>query len=100
VIASFITPLEAQRQQIARILGPADLSLVYLSAPLDVCRTRDVKGLYAKAKAGNVPLMTGISSAFEPPAHPDFSLETNREPVERSAERLLEFTLGRLSLPR
>jgi adenylyl-sulfate kinase len=100
VIASFITPLEAQRQQIARIVGASQLSLVHVSAPLDVCRTRDVKGLYAKAKAGNVPLMTGISSAFETPAHPDFSLETNREPVEQSAQRLLEFTLRRLSLPR
>lgn len=100
VIASFITPLEAQRQQIARIIHPDQLSLVYLSAPLDVCRSRDVKGLYAKAQAGNVPLMTGITSAFEPPPQSDFALETNCEPVEHSAQRLLEFTLGRISLPR
>lgn len=97
VVASFITPLERQRQLIAQIVGRSQLSLVFLDAPLDVCRARDVKGLYAKANAGHVPHMTGLTSAFEPAAAPDLALDTGRGSVATCADRLIEFAWTRIS---
>lgn len=98
VVASFITPLENQRERIRTILGRENVSLIYLSASIEVCRARDVKGLYAKASTGGLQQMTGISSAFEPPAAVDLTLETSRDPVETCAGRLRDFAVQRLNL--
>ncbi|ACB77216.1 adenylyl-sulfate kinase [Opitutus terrae] len=100
VVASFITPLENQRQLIARTIDRDCLSFVFLDAPLDVCRARDVKGLYARAKTGAVPHMTGLTSAFEPPRNADLTIETSRETIDRCSERLVAFALTRLRPPR
>lgn len=100
VVASFITPLEAQRQLVARTIAPDQVSFVFLDAPLDICRARDVKGLYARATAGAVPHMTGLTSAFEPPTHADLTIETSRESIDRCAECLTGFALTRLHAPR
>lgn len=97
VVASFITPLEGQRQLVTDILGRGRVSLVHVSAPLAVCRARDVKGLYAGTAAGTVANMTGISSDFEPPRQADLSLETSRESVAQNASELLAFALTRLA---
>ncbi len=96
-VASFITPLAANRQQVAEILGPANWSLVFVDAPLAVCQQRDVKGLYGRAKQGNVPQMTGLSSPFEPPAAADLVIRTAEESASASSDRLLAFALTRLS---
>lgn len=100
VIASFITPLEANRELIGRVIGRDRVSFIYLSAPLEVCRARDVKGLYAKASAGAVPLMTGLTSNFQPPATSDLALDTSRDSVDGSAAQLLGFALRRLGRTR
>lgn len=100
VVASFITPLELQRQQIAHIVGRENLSFVHLDAPLDVCRTRDVKGLYARSAAGGVKNMTGITSAFESPKHADLTLATSRDTADECAGKLLDFALRRLGVIR
>jgi len=96
VVAAFITPLESHRRLVAGILGP-DLSLIHVSAPFEVCRTRDVKGLYAGAKAGNVALMTGISSKFELPTQADLVLPTALASIEDTGTHLLNFARSRLS---
>ncbi len=91
VVASFITPLESHRKAIQDIIGAARLSLIWADAPIAVCRLRDVKGLYAKAQAGQMPQMTGLGSAFERPKHPDLMLSTSTESPTESADRLSEF---------
>ncbi len=96
VVASFITPLEDHRRLVTGIIGRDRTSLVHVSASLEVCRSRDVKGLYAEAAAGKVAEMTGVSSSFESPIQVDLAVETAHESVEVSAVRLLEFAKRKL----
>ncbi|MBX3736339.1 MAG: adenylyl-sulfate kinase [Candidatus Didemnitutus sp.] len=96
VVASFITPREANRADVDRIVGAARVRWIHVSAPLDVCRARDVKGLYARQAAGKVPQFTGISSAFEPPTQAHLSLDTLAETPADSAARLLAFARAAL----
>ncbi len=90
VVAAFITPLETHRRLVAGILGDR-VSFIHVSAPLEVCRARDVKGLYAGAKAGHVAQMTGVSSGFEAPTRPDLVVHTDLENVASSAGHLLDY---------
>ena len=69
---------------------------IYVSTPLEECERRDVKGLYAKARKGEIRNFTGISAPFEAPAHPDLSLDTSKLSVEESVNRLLELILPRV----
>ena len=100
VVASFITPFESHRKVIREIVGASRISLIMADAPLAICRQRDVKGLYAKAQAGQVPQMTGLGSGFEPPVQPDLVLPTSTEPPAESARKLCAFALNRLGQPR
>ncbi|HET7535614.1 MAG TPA: adenylyl-sulfate kinase [Candidatus Didemnitutus sp.] len=97
VIAAFITPMESHREVVRSLLPPDGLSLIHVDAPIDVCQSRDVKGLYARAKAGGVSQMTGVSAAFERPVHADLVLSTGRESIDQSAERLAGFARQKLS---
>jgi adenylylsulfate kinase len=96
VIASFITPLDAHRRLVAEIINGSRLSLVFADAPLEVCRRRDVKGLYAKAQAGQIAQMTGISSSFERPSRTDLTLATSTVTPSASARLLIDFARARL----
>lgn len=98
-VASFITPLQANREMVDGILGRSGWSLVFVDAPLAVCQQRDVKGLYSRANQGNVPQMTGLSSPFEPPAAAELVIRTAEESAAASSARLLEFALTRLPAP-
>lgn len=95
-VASFISPLEANRHQIGSILGPKNWSLVFVDAPLAVCQQRDVKGLYTRANQGSVPQMTGVTSPFEPPTRADLVIRTAEESAANSSARLSDFALNRL----
>ena len=75
VIAAFITPQRAHRQLARTIIGADDFSEVYVAASFDTCAARDPKGLYAKARAGNVPQFTGRDSSFEPPLAEDLDAQ-------------------------
>lgn len=98
VIAAFITPLESHREMVAGIVGPERISPVLINASLDVCRARDVKGLYAGATAGHVAQLTGVSSGFEKPARADLTVHTDRENVAASAGHLTAFALQQLDV--
>jgi len=98
VVASFITPLESHRQLVADILGFNRVSFIYVNAPLEVCCSRDPKGLYARAQAGQVPQMTGVSSSFEAPLRSDLVISTEREDSTTSATTLSRFARARLGL--
>jgi adenylyl-sulfate kinase len=96
VVASFITPLESHRDLITRIIGADALSLVYLDAPINTCLSRDVKGLYARARAGRLAQMTGISSRFELPGQTDITLDTGTCSPEACVARLLSYAADKL----
>lgn len=88
-IAAFISPTEEVRQMAERIVGKDDFKEVYISTPLEECERRDVKGLYARARRGEVKHFTGISAPFEAPAHPALSLDTSKLSLEESVKALL-----------
>ena len=89
-IAAFISPTEELREMAAAIIGADDFKEIYISTPLAECERRDVKGLYARARRGEVKHFTGISAPFEAPAHPALSLDTSRLSLEESVARLLQ----------
>jgi adenylyl-sulfate kinase len=99
VIAAFITPREQHRRLIQGIVGEGCLSLVYLAATLEVCRSRDPKGLYAGASAGSVPQMSGVDSIFDEPEGMHLRLDTGRHDVAECVSALVEF-VGRRGIPR
>ncbi len=80
----------------ADIIGKENFVEVYISTPLEECERRDVKGLYAKARRGEIQNFTGISAPFEAPAHPALSLDTSRLSLEESVNQLLELILPRV----
>lgn len=88
-IAAFISPTRQLRQMAADIIGPADFKEIYISTPLSTCEQRDVKGLYARARRGEVKNFTGISAPFEEPLHPALTLDTSSLTVEESVSRLM-----------
>lgn len=96
-LAAFISPSIAIRQMAARIVGEQDFLEVYVSTPLETCEQRDVKGLYAKARRGEIRQFTGISAPFEAPEHPALYLDTSVLSVEQSVARLLELLLPKIN---
>ena len=93
-LAAFISPNNALRRMAAGIIGAEDFLEVYVSTPLEVCERRDVKGLYAKARRGEIKEFTGVSAPFEVPEHPALSLDTSSLTVEESVEKVLELILN------
>lgn len=88
-IAAFISPTEELRRMAADIIGPDDFKEIYISTPIEECERRDVKGLYARARRGEIKDFTGVSAPFEAPQHPALSLNTARLSLEESVARLL-----------
>ena len=97
VIASFITPLAAHRDLVAKIIGSDALSFIHVNAPLDVCRARDVKGLYRASSLGDKQLMTGVDSAFDFPVQVDLNLLTAQQTLQESVSSLRAFAFNKLS---
>ena len=89
-IAAFISPTHAIRRMASEIIGEDDFLEVYVSTPIEECELRDVKGLYAKARRGEIKEFTGISSPFEAPEHPFISIDTSRQSLADSVKILLE----------
>lgn len=97
-IAAFISPNNQLREMAAEIIGKDDFVEVFVSTPLEECEKRDVKGLYAKARRGEIKNFTGISAPFEAPEHPDITLNTSKLPVEESVKILLDYVLPKAVL--
>ena len=95
-IAAFISPNNELREMASRIIGKDDFVEVYVSTPIEECERRDVKGLYAKARRGEIKEFTGISAPFEAPEHPALSLDTSKLSLEESVNRLLELILPKV----
>ena len=85
-IASFVSPTNALREMARQIVGNEDMMEVYISTPLAECERRDVKGLYAKARRGEIRDFTGISSPFEAPEKPEIEIDTTSLSVEECVD--------------
>lgn len=96
VLSAFISPFEADRQQVRSIVGPDHYMEVYVDTPLEICEQRDVKGLYKKARAGEVRNFTGIDSPYEPPVAPDIAIRTHELAIDQAVETLLNGVLPRI----
>ncbi len=98
VFVAFISPMRSAREKIKASLPDGDFIEIYCKCPLDVCRQRDPKGLYAKADSGMIAEFTGVSSPYEEPRDPALILNTDYESVEESTNRLAQFLRDRLGV--
>lgn len=89
VLTAFISPYRQDRERAREIIGRENFIEVFVSTSLEVCEKRDVKGLYAKARNGEIPNFTGIAAPYEPPVSPDISIDTARNTLDESVEKLL-----------
>jgi adenylylsulfate kinase len=96
-INCFISPTEDIRDMARRIIGKDDFIEVYVNAPLNVCEERDVKGLYSKARRGEIKEFTGITSPFETPENIDIEIRTDLLSIEESVQQLLSLIIPRIS---
>lgn len=95
-LACFVSPTNDLRRMAKAIIGDGDFMEVYVSTPIQECERRDVKGLYARARRGEVKNFTGISAPFEVPEHADISIDTSRLTLEESVRTLTEEIVERV----
>ncbi len=89
-IAAFISPYRCERERVRHMLPPGKFIEVYVNAPIEVCEQRDTKGLYAKARNGEIKEFTGISAPYEPPANPEIELRTDKLYVAECVARIID----------
>jgi adenylylsulfate kinase len=89
VLVSAISPYRATRDEVRQKIG--DFVEVFVNAPLEICESRDVKGLYKKARAGEIKQFTGIDDPYEPPLNPEVECKTDQETLEESAAKVLAY---------
>lgn len=97
-LAAFVSPLEKDREKIAKIIGNQDFIEIFVNATLEECETRDVKGLYKKARAGEIPNFTGISAPYEPPKNPDIEVFSGKESLDESVNKIMNGIVEKLVL--
>ena len=95
-LACFVSPTNDIRQMAREIVGKEDFLEVYISTPIEECERRDVKGLYARARKGEVKNFTGISAPFEAPVSADIAIDTSKIPLEESVRTLTELIIKRV----
>lgn len=93
VLSAFISPFKADREQVKAIVGEQNYIEIFVDAPIEICEQRDVKGLYKKARAGEVKNFTGIDSPYEIPDTPDVTIQTGTLSVEESIATLMNLIL-------
>jgi bifunctional enzyme CysN/CysC len=90
VLTAFISPFREERRMARELIGNERFREVYVATPLAICEQRDTKDLYAKARQGLLPNMTGIDSPYEAPDRPDLALDTSRVTLDEAVDQLLE----------
>ncbi|MGM7682301.1 adenylyl-sulfate kinase [Cytobacillus sp. Hm23] len=91
VLTAFISPFREDRNSVRELFSNHEFIEVYVKCPLEVCETRDPKGLYDKARKGEIPEFTGISSPYEPPEQPELIIESNKLSIEQSVEQVINY---------
>ncbi|WP_127845576.1 adenylyl-sulfate kinase [Psychroflexus aestuariivivens] len=90
-IAAFVSPLKSDRQQVKDIIGDQDFVEIFVDTSLEECERRDVKGLYKKARAGEIENFTGITAPYEAPENPQIKIETEHTSIEEAVEQVLKY---------
>jgi bifunctional enzyme CysN/CysC len=90
VLCAFISPFRAERQVVRDLVGESEFIEVFVDTPIEECRRRDPKGLYAKADAGALKNFTGVDSPYEPPEHAELVLPTPQHDPDRLARMVVE----------
>ena len=98
-VNSFVSPTREIREHAKKIIGDSDFIEVFINTPIEECEQRDVKGLYAKARAGQIKNFTGISAPFEVLEHPNIEIKTTGKTIEESGSELYEKLLPYIKLP-
>lgn len=96
VIAAFISPYIKTREEIKEIVGFENYIEVFVNTPLEICEQRDVKGLYKKARTGEIKNFTGISSPYEKPVNPSIEINTTKETPEEAVDKIISFIQNKL----
>lgn len=96
VLAAFVSPYRKDREKVKNIVGNDNFVEIYVNTPLETCEARDVKGLYAKARKGEIQNFTGVNAPYEPPLNSDISIDTSKESIETSVATLWEQLKNRI----
>ncbi|MBH0066656.1 adenylyl-sulfate kinase [Pseudoalteromonas sp. NZS100] len=91
VSTAFISPFKGDRAQARAIMAQGEFVEVFIDTPIEVCESRDPKGLYKKARAGEIPNFTGISSAFDIPESPELHIKTAEQSIEQSVKQIIQY---------
>ena len=90
-LAAFVSPYLKDREVVKQIVGPDKFIEIYVNTTLEACESRDVKGLYKKARAGEIKNMTGISAPYQAPIHPDIEVVTDGQTIQHSVAAIMRF---------
>ncbi len=96
VLAAFVSPYKKDRENIKTIVKDVNFVEIYVNTSIEECERRDVKGLYKKARSGEIKNMTGISAPYEPPTHPDIEIFTEQESVDDAVLKIMNFIRPKL----
>lgn len=91
VLTAFISPYREDRDMVREMFDKDEFIEIYVKCSIDECEKRDPKGLYQKARRGEIPNFTGISAPYEDPLHPELTIETDRQSIEQSAESVIAY---------
>lgn len=98
VITAFISPFRAEREMVRKLLNDGEFVEIFVDTPLEIAEKRDVKGLYKKARAGNLKNFTGIDSPYEAPIQPEIVVDTSKLTAQEAAENIIEFIADRITI--
>lgn len=96
VLGAFVSPYRKDRAHIKKIVGDTNFIEIYINTSLEECEKRDVKGLYKKARKGEIKNMTGIDAPYEPPVNPDIEIKTETTSIEDSVKEIIDFIIKKL----
>lgn len=97
VLAAFVSPYQKDRERIRSIVGEKQYVEIFVNTPLEECERRDVKGLYAKARAGEIKNFTGINAPYEAPVNPDLEIDTTKMTVDEAVSEILKHLKTKLA---
>ncbi|NNC84769.1 MAG: adenylyl-sulfate kinase [Bacteroidia bacterium] len=97
VLTAFISPYQSDRKQVRALVEDGEFIEIFVNCALEICEKRDVKGLYKKARKGEIENFTGISSPYEPPGSPEIEIVTDTLTIEESVKKLIEYIVPKVS---
>ncbi|QNI90078.1 adenylyl-sulfate kinase [Synechococcus sp. ROS8604] len=99
VLTAFVSPFRADRDKARALVNAGDFIEIHCAADLSVCEERDTKGLYAKARAGEIKEFTGISSPYEAPEHPELNINTGNSSLDSCVEQVIHYLVEQKIIP-